>query len=157
MTVSVCLDQSYTLCFVCSEGCCVRAGDYKMPTTHKRTNPLLVRPVVGQVKATTYNLPGDDYVYGKVDNGDEEGAREGTPFYDPHTSSHPSHMAFAVVNSWRQHTPESAARPARDFVRLNQHAAMKGAVTSKHISTLSRFPFDCTLHTIHPLFRALGK
>jgi hypothetical protein len=54
------------------------SGDYKMPMTQKRTNPLLVRPVVGQVKATTYNLPGDDYVYGKVDNGDEEGAREGT-------------------------------------------------------------------------------
>ena len=36
-----------------------------------------VRAVVGQVKPTTYNLPPPDYVYGKVENNEEEGAREG--------------------------------------------------------------------------------
>lgn len=91
-------------------------GDYKMPMHYTRTNPLLVRPVVGQVKPTTYKLPGEDYVYGKVDGGDAEGARE-------------------VVNSWRQHTPSTAKRPNRNFVRLNKGAAQNGMVTAKHITT----------------------
>jgi hypothetical protein len=50
--------------------------EYRRP--HKKaTNHLLVRPVVGRVKPSTYKLPSSDFTYGRKDQFDEEGVREG--------------------------------------------------------------------------------
>jgi len=76
-----------------------------------------VRPVVGQVRPTTYELPTSDFTYGKIESGDEEGARE-------------------VVNRWQVHNKKRASTPNRNFVRLNKVAALSGATTSKQNATL---------------------
>merc|ERR1719218_481443 len=41
-------------------------------------NPLLVKDDVGKAKPSCYNLPGDDFAYGRPDLPDYEGAREVT-------------------------------------------------------------------------------
>jgi len=101
-------------------------GQYRVPRS-KRTNVLLVRPQVGKVKPTTYDLPSEGYVYGRKDIGDEEGARE-------------------VVGSWKNHTPNPDAEPGRDFMRLNKGAVVHGCTTSKNISSY-REEHDIRLQT----------
>jgi len=88
-------------------------GNYRkiVPATGK-TNTLLVRPQLGKVKATTYDLPGDEFVYGRSEKVLEAGAA-------------------GSVNNWQEHRPNAAAIPNRDFVRLNKYAAVNGVTTSK--------------------------
>jgi len=80
----------------------------------KKKNPLLVRPQVGKVKATTYDLPPAHFAYGKKDQFDEEGVRE-------------------VVHSWAEHKANAEPPPGRDFVRLNKSAALTGCTTAHHV------------------------
>jgi len=91
-------------------------GDYRRDVPrHQKTNALLVRNPLGQVRPTTYQLPQDHFVYGQVDNGDEEGAAQ-------------------VINSWKQHKANPEGLPGRDFVKLNKYAAVNGCTTSKNIA-----------------------
>lgn len=53
-----------------------RDDEYLIPGTRPK-NALLVRPAVGKVKASTYNLPGEGHRYGKAQFRDAEGAKEG--------------------------------------------------------------------------------
>jgi len=105
-------------------------GSYRLDVPpKKRTNVLLVRPVLGKVKPTTYTLPGCSFTYGKRDQFDEEGVRE-------------------VVGSWKQHTPCPASEPGRDFKKLNKCAVVAGATSSKHISDF-RLQVDIRCQTLN--------
>lgn len=92
-------------------------GDYRKHGKSKKMpqNCLLVRRPLGRVKPSTYALPGEDFVYGRKDIGDEEGARE-------------------VVGSWRQHKANPESIPGRDFVRSNKYAVVNGCTTSKSMA-----------------------
>jgi hypothetical protein len=77
----------------------------------RSTNPILVRDDVGKGKPTCYNLPADEFAYGRPDNPDFEGARE-------------------VTMQWLSHVP--SARPAEkmlDFKKINR-LAMRGGISS---------------------------
>lgn len=67
-------------------------------------NPILVRDDVGKSKPTCYNLPPEEFAYGRPDNPDFEGARE-------------------VTMQWLSHIP--SCRPtegANDFKKINKLA-----------------------------------
>lgn len=91
-------------------------GDYrKIAPRDQKVNTLLVRSQLGKVRATTYSLPGDTFVYGQQDQLVEAGAA-------------------GSVNSWQEHRGNAAEIPNRDFVRLNKYAAMNGVTTSKDVA-----------------------
>lgn len=85
-------------------------SEYLRPSA-KAVNPLLVRPAVGKVRKSTYDVP-HDKVFGLIDQKDLEGAKE-------------------VIHSWRVHEPNKAAQADKDFVRLNSIAMKAGCVSSK--------------------------
>eukprot|EP00823_Brevimastigomonas_motovehiculus_P000355 TRINITY_DN10441_c0_g1_i1.p1 TRINITY_DN10441_c0_g1~~TRINITY_DN10441_c0_g1_i1.p1 ORF type:complete len:260 (-),score=28.45 TRINITY_DN10441_c0_g1_i1:203-982(-) len=89
------------------------------------TNPLLVRPQTGKVRPTTYSLPHSDFIYGKIEASNEEGAKE-------------------VVNSWHEHKTNAASAPPRNFVRLNKQALTCGASNPKSIDDF-RSTHDCRM------------
>jgi len=93
-------------------------GDYRRGSK-KKTNVLLVRPMVGKVKTTTYDLPPSHFAFGKRDVMDEEGVRE-------------------VVHSWAEHKAAPEPLPGRDFVRLNRSAASLGCTTAKDVASYRR-------------------
>jgi hypothetical protein len=101
--------------------------DYRQSHAKVRANPLLVKIQTGKVKATTYSLPPEGFVYGRRDQYQEEGVKE-------------------VVNSWQNHTPPAEAVPGRDFVKLNRSAVVRGAVSSKDIANF-RTTHDARLKT----------
>ena len=101
--------------------------DYRQRHAKVRANPLLVKIQTGKVKATTYSLPPEGFVYGRRDQYQEEGVKE-------------------VVNSWQNHTPPAEAVPGRDFVKLNRTAVVRGAVSSKDIAQF-RTTHDARLKT----------
>lgn len=95
-------------------------GKYKLPVpAYKRTNALLVRNPLGEVKPTTWSLPPRDHIYGYADAQDEEGASE-------------------VVNSWLEHQGPPRELPGRNFVELNKFATMSGCTTAKNLSQFRR-------------------
>lgn len=51
------------------------------PYSNNKTNPLLQRDDVGRGKNTIYNLPKNEFSYGKPLARDREGAKEGTRFH----------------------------------------------------------------------------
>jgi len=55
-----------------------------MQNLHTR-NPLLVHDVIGKAPRTCYDLPGQDFVYGRASNPDLEGAREVTMHWTAHS------------------------------------------------------------------------
>jgi len=77
-----------------------------------KKNALLIKPVVGHGRATTYSLPPVTHTYGKKETGDEAGVRE-------------------AVGSWKQHVPNAGEEPPRDFVKINQKATSAGATNPK--------------------------
>lgn len=91
-------------------------GDYrKIVPRNQKVNTLLVRPQLGKSKATCYDLPGDEFVYGQQDMIVEAGAA-------------------GSVNNWVDHSPNPGPVPHRDFVRLNTFASMNGCTNSKHVA-----------------------
>lgn len=77
----------------------------------KSRNAILVRDDVGKAKPTCYNLPPEEFAYGRPDNPDFEGARE-------------------VTMQWLSHVP--GPRPeekVQDFRKINK-LALKGGVSS---------------------------
>lgn len=54
---------------------------------HPPTNPLLVKDDVGKAKPSCYNLPKEEFAYGRPGNMDMEGAREVSMQWVPHMPS----------------------------------------------------------------------
>eukprot|EP00164_Ancoracysta_twista_P005290 GFYU01007242.1.p1 GENE.GFYU01007242.1~~GFYU01007242.1.p1 ORF type:complete len:215 (-),score=68.44 GFYU01007242.1:282-926(-) len=77
----------------------------------QQTNAMLIQYPLGKCKPTTYDLPSDQFTYGKP-NPPPEGAAQ-------------------VIQMWKAHVPNPQAAPGRDFVGLNKASAKKGAVTAK--------------------------
>eukprot|EP00656_Telonema_subtile_P022988 TRINITY_DN2427_c0_g1_i2.p1 TRINITY_DN2427_c0_g1~~TRINITY_DN2427_c0_g1_i2.p1 ORF type:complete len:135 (+),score=42.82 TRINITY_DN2427_c0_g1_i2:134-538(+) len=76
----------------------------------EKSNPLLQRPKLGCTKTSTYNLPGNDYVYGKANAQDSEGCAE-------------------VLSTWHEHHANPDAVPGRDFMALNKRATISKMTT----------------------------
>lgn len=83
-----------------------------------KTNPLLIKPLLGSVKATVYDLPSAgnnlQHEYGLRQERDGSSSAE-------------------VVGNWAQHDPNQKVQPGRDFKMLNKHAATEGVVNCKQI------------------------
>jgi len=78
-----------------------------------KTNPLLIKPSLGQVKPTTYNLPSNfQHEYGLKQE------RDGL-------------TSEAVVGNWAQHDGTKGQMPARDFKALNKSAVQAGMLDCK--------------------------
>jgi len=92
-------------------------GEYKVPVPRtRRTNHLLVNPVLATVKPTTWNLPQSDHTYGYSNPVDMEGAAE-------------------LLSNWSIHQPNAQRMPGSDFVALNKYASMNGCTTAKNVSS----------------------
>ena len=82
---------------------------------HRATgkNALLIKPLLGSVKATCYDLPKDfEHEYGL------EQVRDGL-------------TSEMVVGSWAQHDGTRDMMPGRDFKSLNKAAVISGCVDTK--------------------------
>lgn len=94
-----------------------------------RSNPLLVKDDVGKAKASCYNLPGEDFAYGRPDIPDFEGARE-------------------VTMQWvsaQQQTREEVQ--VQDFQKLNKRAIKAKVSDAKTLATFRKemnFPLEQT-------------
>jgi len=82
------------------------------------SNPLLVKPMLGCVKQTCYDLPSKgnlQHPYGLPQE------RDGTTSHD-------------VIGNWAQHDPNAKVKAGRDFKMLNKHAVVDGKSTPKQIA-----------------------
>ena len=78
-----------------------------------KTNPLLIKPLLGCVKATVYDLPSQ---------GNNLQHEYGLPQVRDGSSS------AEAVGNWAQHDPNTKVQPGRDFRQLNKHAVVEGVV-----------------------------
>ena len=90
----------------------------QLPPTGKYKNPLLVKPTLGNVKATCYDLPS---VPGKNGLQHEYGLRQ---VRDGCTSND-------VLGNWAENDPSGRELAGRDFKALNKHAAVEGVTNCK--------------------------
>jgi hypothetical protein len=83
---------------------------------NKGTNPLLIKPQLGSVKASTFALPPDfNHTYGL------EQVRDGL-------------TSEMVVGTWAQHDGTKGMVPARDFKALNKAAIVDGSIDTRDIA-----------------------
>lgn len=83
-------------------------------------NPILVRDDVGKGKPTCYDLPPEEFAYGRPDNPDFEGARE-------------------VTMQWLSHIPSSQpAERQHDFRKINKLALRGGVASAKDLAQFRR-------------------
>ena len=82
------------------------------------TNALLIKPVLGCVKATVYDLPSA---------GNNLQHEYGLPQVRDGSSS------AEVVGNWAQHDPNMKVQPGRDFKQLNKHAVVEGVINCKQM------------------------
>lgn len=81
-----------------------------------KSNPLLIKPQLGAVQGTTYDLPSNfDHEYGLRQ------VRDGL-------------TSEMVVNSWSQHDGTKGVQPARDFKGLNKAAVMSACISTKQFN-----------------------
>ena len=90
---------------------------------HNKQNRLLIRDVVGKVRSSNFDLPEEEFIYGRVVKRDKEGARD-------------------VVLTWKQSKPSTAAEGAVSFVKMNKLATQKGLTNSKQVKEF-RKTIDC--------------
>lgn len=83
-----------------------------------KSNPLLVKPLLGSVKATMYDLPSVGNLQHEYGLRQE---RDGT-------------SSAEVVGNWAQHDPNQKVMPGRDFKKLNKHAVVEGAHSCKDVA-----------------------
>jgi hypothetical protein len=91
-------------------------GAHRPQEVHK--NPLLVKPILGCVKATVYDLPS------KANLQHEFGLRQER---DGTTSNE-------VLGAWNSHDGTNSVQPGRDFKMLNKQAVVTGVTTCKGIA-----------------------
>lgn len=90
-----------------------RGGGPALPGNTR--NPLLVRDAVGRAKPSCYDLPSEQFAYGRPCNQDMEGARE-------------------VSMRWVSHTPSSEPETsAPDFVCFNKRATAAKITTARDL------------------------
>jgi hypothetical protein len=83
-------------------------------------NPILVRDDVGKAKPTCYDLPPEEFAFGRPDNPDFEGARE-------------------VTMQWLAHIPSSTpAERVNDFRKINKLALRGGVSSAKDLAQFRR-------------------
>jgi hypothetical protein len=83
---------------------------------NKGTNALLIKPLLGSVKASTYDLPHSfEHEYGLKQ------VRDGL-------------TSEIVVGSWAQHDGTQGMMPARDFKGLNKAAVIGGCIDTKSMA-----------------------
>lgn len=80
----------------------------------KSGNVLLVKDDVGKPKSSIRQLPESEFVYGKRDATDSEGAG-------------------SVMSYWKEHAVSKARRPDRDFKKMNIIAVGKRCITPKQM------------------------
>jgi len=81
----------------------------------KSKNPLLVKDDVGRAKPSCYDLPGEEFAYGRPDNPDFEGARE-------------------VTMTWVSHVARPRAEEnIQDFRKLNKMALKDGVLKASEV------------------------
>jgi len=80
---------------------------------------ILNKDNVGKVKEPLYQLPGNDFSYGKAFGNDKEGAR-------------------ILTSSWQIHTPTGKAVPKKDFKSLNKISVNNGFSSSKHFRDMAQ-------------------
>jgi len=83
-----------------------------------KTNPLLIKPALGNVKATVYDLPSKNNLQHEYGLRQE---RDGT-------------SSAEVLGNWASHEPNPNVVPGRDFKQLNKHAVTEGRITCKDMA-----------------------
>lgn len=87
-----------------------------VPRYGQPKNPLLVRDDVGKAKPSCYDLPQNNFAYGRPGNHDQEGAREVSMF-------------------WVSHKPSpTRENGAPDFVWFNKRAASARVTTARDLA-----------------------
>merc|ERR1719313_2086381 len=90
------------------------------PTIGSRKNPLLAREEVGRAAPSCYDLPPEDFCYGRPDPPDYEGARE-------------------VTMQWVSHTPRPRPQGGPpDFRILNKKAIRDKVTTTQDLQRFRR-------------------
>lgn len=74
------------------------------------TNCLLTKDDIGKSKPSTYKLPQNQFAYGRPNDQDAEGAKEGIK----------SKLKRLVSMSWQYHLHSREIVPERDFTKLNK-------------------------------------
>lgn len=88
--------------------------------TPRTKNPLLIREEVGRAKPTCYDLPDDNFSYGRPGNLDLEGARE-------------------VSMRWVSHTPSKGPEgSSADFLGLNKRATAAKITNAKDLKEFKK-------------------
>ena len=82
-------------------------------------NTLLLRDDVGRAKPSHYDLPGDDFVYGKKLRPDKEDCKAGLL------------KSQLVTMSWKFHDFSNQAKAPRDFRKLNKQTIQEGLSNTK--------------------------
>lgn len=86
----------------------------------RSSNVILVRDDVGKAKPTCYDLPGEEFAYGRPDNPDFEGARE-------------------VTMQWISHVPRPRAEEKmNDFKKINKAAIGVRVANAKQLADFRR-------------------
>ena len=83
-----------------------------------KTNPLLIKPALGNVKGTVYDLPSKSNLQHEYGLRQE---RDGT-------------SSAEVLGNWAAHEPNPNVVPGRDFKQLNKHAVVEGRITCKDMA-----------------------
>jgi len=94
-------------------------GNYRRFGKKKATNPLLVRPEVGKIKRTTYDLPTGDYTFGKPNIPDPENAKQ-------------------VTGSWAAHSLSRGSSPKVDLIAMNKKAARNGCTNAAQVADFKK-------------------
>jgi len=85
-------------------------------TLRNTKNPLLAKDDVGKARPSCYDLPGEEFAYGRPDDPDFEGARE-------------------VTMQWVSHTPRARIEESvQDFRKLNKMAILEKACTARAVA-----------------------
>lgn len=86
----------------------------------RSSNVILVRDDVGKAKPTCYDLPGEEFAYGRPDNPDFEGARE-------------------VTMQWISHVPRPRQEDkGNDFRKINKVAIRNRCANARQLAEFRR-------------------
>jgi hypothetical protein len=83
------------------------------------SNPLLQKAQLGKSKRSTYNLPQNQFVYGKPNIHDGEGCAE-------------------VLSTWSEHHANPDSQPGRDFMALNKRATISKMTTPQDVTAFRK-------------------
>jgi len=82
-------------------------------------NPVLQRVELGKCRRSCYNLPSEEFVYGRPNIHDGEGSAE-------------------VLSTWVEHHANPDSVPGRDFMALNKRATISKMVSAKDVTAFRK-------------------